>query len=74
MDPLQYFYSTYLKTLRYNTYVLRSRVNDFLKNKKEIQLKLPKFFKQDQVATGKEFFEFFTSFNPTNITMQDFRG
>ena len=54
--------------------MLRSRVNDFLKNKKEIQLKLPKFFKQDQVATGKEFFEFFTSFNPTNITMQDFRG
>lgn len=51
--PIQYFYNNFAKVLRYNSYLLRMRVNQSLKNKKEVQLKLPKFYKPTQEASSK---------------------
>lgn len=44
-EPIQYLVNTYAKTLRYNTYVLKGRVNEFYRHKKEfVELKLPKYY------------------------------
>jgi hypothetical protein len=52
-NPVAYFYNSFAKVLRYNSFLLRGRVFERYINKKEVQLKLPKFFRQSQTATSK---------------------
>lgn len=70
--PIQYFYNNFAKVLRYNSYLIRMRISQSLKNKKEVQLKLPKFYKPTQEADSKEFYQFFSTFDPANISIKNY--
>jgi hypothetical protein len=44
-NPIEYFYTNFAKVLRYNSYHLRKRVYEHYVNPKQVELKLPKFYK-----------------------------
>lgn len=52
---------------------MRSRINDSYKKKKETQLKLPKFYREEQLANDQEFFQFFSEFGGQNVSITNFR-